>query len=240
MNYNIITQVYNFYWKFLRFHKYFNNFLRCWSIFMFLGSFWRQILPLYIYQNKPVLTCLNWFIWTGLFLVFNSQKSKDWTGKKTRLWSSPVQSSCGLFVVLELDFQTLVELVDLLVSTHLFVLLVADVLNFLSWIRLSWAVQIWVVCFIVMAYLGHSHVWVIESAYSLILPKVLIYFWSVNQVLPVQPSMNVLLEQHKCEVVPSFGLIYQYINFGKHSNFLVSGSGQVGWSTHSSIWPTRN
>ena len=88
---------------------------------------------------------------------------------------------------------------------------------------------------LVMANLGHSHMWVIESAYSLILPKVLIFFWSVNQVLPVQPSMNVLLEQHKCKVVPSFGLIYQYINFGEHSNFLVSGSG-LSWLIYSLIY----
>ena len=91
VNYNIITQVYNFNWKFPRFHKYFNNFLRCWSIFTFLDSFWRENLPLYIYWEKPVLISLNQFIWTGLFPVFNSQKSKDWTGTKIGLRSSPVQ-----------------------------------------------------------------------------------------------------------------------------------------------------
>ena len=83
VNYNIITQVYNFYWNLLRFHKYFNNFLRCWSIFTFLGPFWRENLPLYIYtQNQKT----------------EPEKRPD---------CGPVRSSCGLFAVPELDFQTL-------------------------------------------------------------------------------------------------------------------------------------
>ena len=43
--------------------------------------------------------------------------------------------------------------------------------------------------------------------------------------MAVQPSVNVLLEQRKCEVVSSFDLIYQCINSGERSNFLVSESG---------------
>jgi hypothetical protein len=59
---------------------------------------------------------------------------------------------------------------------------------------MSWAL-------LVMANLGHSmrgSVLLVNSA------KHSKFFWSVNYVLAVQSTVNVLLEQRKCEVVASF------------------------------------
>ena len=69
---------------------------------MFLGSFWRENLPLYIYQEKPVSTSSYGPVFFRSSILKNQK-----TGPEKRSDRSPVQSSCSLFAVPKLDFQTL-------------------------------------------------------------------------------------------------------------------------------------
>ena len=98
VKYNIITQVYNFYWKFPRFHKYLITFS---DVSQYLCSWAHFEGKFYLYTS--IERNRSWPVHMDRsFPVFNSQKSKDWTRKndQTMVQSSPV-------VVPEPDFQTL-------------------------------------------------------------------------------------------------------------------------------------